>query len=289
MKSTLCLFVLIFVITSCISKTKPVTEARVKVIYVEKDKEILNQVLELFAEETNSPTSLLMVKLGTYFMETPYVAHTLEIGDEEQLVLNLRGLDCTTLVENCLALAKTIQSGEHTFEQFTKELKNVRYRSGKIDGYPSRLHYTTDWVFDNQQKKLVRNMSKEIGATPYPKEINFMSTHPDSYRQLKDSSHLVDIIVQKENDINSRQHFYIPEEKLAEVENQLVDGDIVGITTSIEGLDISHMGILMRKAGRIHLLHASSAAEKVVLSEETLEEYLMNSKSATGIMVARPL
>ncbi|MBW6536267.1 MAG: DUF1460 domain-containing protein [Mariniphaga sp.] len=260
-----------------------------KTVSTEEDKKILEQIFELFAEDTNSPTSILIVKLGTYFMETPYVAHTLEEGDEEQLVVNLRGLDCTTLAENCLAIAKTIQSGEHTFDQFTKELKNVRYRSGKIDGYPSRLHYTADWIFDNQQKKLVRNLSKEIGATPYPKEINFMSTHPDSYRHLKDSSHLVDIIVQKEKDINSRQHFYIPEEKLAEVEDQLMDGDIVGITTSVEGLDISHMGILVRKAGRIHLLHASSTAEKVVLSDETLEEYLLSSRSATGIMVARPL
>jgi hypothetical protein len=151
-----------------------------------------------------------MVKLGTWFMETPYVAHTLEKGDEEQLVVNLRELDCTTLVENCLAIAKTIQSGEHTFEQFTKELKNVRYRSGKIDGYPSRLHYTTDWIFDNQQKRLVKNLSKEIGATPYPKEINFMSTHPDSYRQLKDSSHLVEIIAQKEKTSTPVSIFIFP-------------------------------------------------------------------------------
>jgi hypothetical protein len=277
-----------FLLASCTFKGNSETE-EFKVISTEEDKEIVEQIFELFSEETQSPTSVLMVKLGTYFEGTPYVAHTLEKGDEEQLVVNLRGLDCTTLVENCLALAKTIQSDEHTFERFTKELKNVRYRSGKIDGYPSRLHYTTDWIFDNQQKKLVRNLSKEIGATPYPKEINFMSTHPDSYRQLKDSSKLLTIIVQKESDINSRQHFYIPEEKLAEVEDQLMDGDIVGITTSIEGLDISHMGILVRKAGRIHLLHASSAAEKVVLSDETLEEYLLSSKSATGIMVARPL
>ncbi|HDR52820.1 MAG TPA: DUF1460 domain-containing protein [Mariniphaga anaerophila] len=284
----LSLSVIYFLLTSCTFKGNVETE-KFKTVSTGEDKEILQQVLELFAEETSSPTSLLMVKLGTYFMKTPYIAHTLETADEEQLVVNLRGLDCTTLVENCLALAKTIQSGDHTFNQFTKELKNVRYRSGKIDGYPSRLHYTTDWIFDNQQKKLVRNLSKEIGATPYPKEINFMSTHPDSYRQLKDSSHLVEIIAQKEKDINSRQHFYIPEEKLAEVEDQLMDGDIVGITTSIEGLDISHMGILVRKAGRIHLLHASSSAEKVVLSDETLEEYLLNSKSATGIMVARPL
>jgi len=284
----LTLSVFYFLMASCTFKGNGETE-KFKIISTEEDKEIVEQIFELFAEETNAPTSVLMVKLGTYFEGTPYAAHTLEKGDEEQLVVNLRGLDCTTLVENCLALAKTIQSGDHTFKQFTKELKNVRYRSGKIDGYPSRLHYTTDWIFDNQQKKLVRNLSKEIGATPYPKEINFMSAHPDSYRQLKDSSHLVEIIAQKENDINSRQHFYIPEEKLAEVEDQLMDGDIVGITTGIEGLDISHMGILVRKAGRIHLLHASSSEEKVVLSEETLEEYLLSSKSATGIMVARPL
>ena len=282
------LSIIYLLLTSCTFKGNVETE-KFKTVSTQEDKEIVEQIFELFAEETNSPTSVLMVKLGTYFEGTPYVSHTLEKEGEEQLVVNLRGLDCTTLVENCLALSKTIQSGEHTFGQFTKELKNVRYRSGKIEGYPSRLHYTTDWIFDNQQKKLVRNLSKEIGATPYPKEINFMSTHTDSYQQLKDSSHLVQIIAQKENDINSRQHFYIPEEKLAKVENQLMDGDIVGITTSVDGLDISHMGILIRKGGRIHLLHASSAAEKVVLSEETLEEYLLNSKSATGIMVARPL
>jgi hypothetical protein len=107
--------------------------------------------------------------------------------------------------------------------------------------------------------------------------------------QLKESSLLVEIIAQKEDSINSRLHFYIPKEKPAEMENQLMDSDIVGITNSFNGLDISHMGILVRKAGPIHLLHASSSAEKVVLSEETLEEYLLNSKSAMGIMVARPL
>lgn len=284
----LSLFIFYLLLTSCTFKGN-VESDKFKTVSTGEDKEILEQIFELFADETNAPTSVLMVKLGTYFEGTPYVAQTLETGDEEQLIVNLRGLDCTTLVESCLALTKTIQSGEHSFEQFTKELKNVRYRNGIIDGYPSRLHYTTDWIFDNQQKKLVRNLSKEIGATPYPKEINFMSTHTDSYRQLKDSSELIEIIAQKEKDINSRQHFYIPEEKLAEVEAQLMDGDIVGITTSVDGLDISHMGILVRKAGRIHLLHASSAAEKVILSDETLEEYLLNSKSAMGIMVARPL
>ena len=278
---------LLFIFAACnSSQTK--AEEELPVIYQEEDKEILDQTLEIFSEEANTSMPVLMVKIGTYFTGTPYVAHTLET-EPEQLVVNLRGMDCTTFAENCLAIAKTIQSKNLTFEQFTEELKNVRYRNGRIDGYPSRLHYFSDWIFNNQQKKLIADVSKEIAATPYNKNIDFMSTHPDSYEQLKDSPALVEKIAELEKDINTRQLFYIPENKITEVEDKLMDGDIVGITTSVDGLDISHVGILVRKAGRIHLMHASSLAEEVVISEDTLENYLLKSKSATGIMVARPL
>jgi len=259
-----------------------------KIIYEQKDKEILNKVLQLLSEEKNTPTTTLMVKIGTFFKGTPYVAHTLEVTPE-QLVVNLREMDCTTYVENCLAIAKTIQSGKNTFEQFASELQKIRYRGGTIDGYPSRLHYFSDWIYDNQKKGLVKDISKEIANTPYNKTINFMSTHPAAYQQLKDNSQLVPIIAQQEKDISTRKMYYIPEDKLAEVENKLQEGDIVGITTNIKGLDIAHMGLLVRVNGRIHLLHESSVAEKVVVSKETLEDYLLNSKSATGIMVAQPL
>ena len=280
-------FIPLFLIFAACNSAQNSNEKELQVIYQQEDKEILEQVLELFAEDKESPTSLLMVKTGTYFLGTPYVAHTLETAPE-QLVVNLREMDCTTFAENCLAISKTIQSGKHSFEQFTKELKKIRYRNGEIDGYPSRLHYFSDWIFDNQQKRLLNDVSKEIAATPYDKEINFMSAHPESYPMLKDSNQLVEIITEQEKNINSRNLFYIPETKIAEVEDQLMDGDIVGITTNIDGLDISHVGILVRKAGRIHLMHASSLAKEVVVSEGTLEDYLLGSKSANGIMVARP-
>lgn len=282
------LLIPIFLLFAACNSAQNKTEDNLSVIYHEEDKEILEQVLEMFSEDTDSPTPLLLVKIGTYFSGTPYLAHTLET-EPEQLVVNLREVDCTTFAENCLAIAKTIQSENLTFNQFAKELRNVRYRNGKIDGYPSRLHYFSDWIFNNQQKKLVKDVSKDIAATPYNKEINFMSTHPDSYEQLKNNSELVKIIAQQEKDMNSRQLFYIPETKIAELENKLMDGDIVGITTTVKGLDITHVGILLRKSGRIHLMHASSLAEKVEVSDVPLEDYLMGSKSATGIMVARPL
>lgn len=286
MKSTLCLLVLLFTITSCSSKTKTVTETSVKAVYVEKDKEIFDQILRQFSAEKNASTVELMIKVGTCFIDSPYVANTLEL-EPEQLIVNLRELDCTTFAENCLAIARTIKSENLSFERFTKELQNIRYRNGIIDGYPSRIHYFSDWIFENDKRQLVKDVSKEIANTPYPLKVNFMSTHPESYAQLKDST-LIPIIAIKEQEISKREMYFIPEEKIAEFENQLKDGDIAGITTSIKGMDVSHVVILQWVGERIHILHASSAAQKVILSEETLEEYLKNSKSATGIMVARP-
>jgi len=256
--------------------------------FKEADKEIVEEVLGFYAAEKEAPSSDLMVMVASFFQGTPYVAFTLE-SEDEHLIINLRELDCTTFAENCLAISRTIQSEIPSFEQFAMELQHIRYRDGRIDGYPSRLHYFCDWIYNNQQKKLIRDVSREIAQRPLSKQIHFMSNHPESYRQLKDSALLVEAIAAQEKEISAREMFFIPESDIEEVEDQLMDGDIVGITTGIEGIAISHVGILVRKAGRMHLIHASSKAEKVVVSENTLEAYLLNSKSATGIMVARPL
>jgi hypothetical protein len=255
----------------------------------EEDKEILERILEIHKEDTELAMSELMVKVGRFFLDTPYVAHTLESGDEEKLIINLRELDCTTFAENCLALARTIRSGEHSLEKFAAELLSIRYRDGVLEGYPSRLHYFCDWIHNNEQMKLITNVPEDLPQQSFHRQIHFMSTHPDSYRQLREDSTLVAALAAQEKNISSREMHYIPETSLEQVENQLKDGDIVGITTSIDGLAIQHVGILVRVEDRIHLLHASSAAKEVVLSRGTLEDYLLNSKSATGIMLARPL
>jgi len=287
MKAGICLFLSIFVLTAYHSDTASSNEPLKGVVYLQKDKAIFEKILQQFTTEKNTPTADLILKVGTFFKETTYVAHTLEI-QPEQLVVNLRELDCTTFAESVLAIARTIKSEKPSFEQFAAELQNIRYRNGIIDGYPSRIHYFSDWIFENSNRNFIEDVSKEIAKNPYPLEVNFMSTHPASYIQLKDSS-LIPVIAKQEKEISSRRMFNIPEDKLAEFEHLLQDGDIVGITTTIKGMDVSHVGILVRQNGRIHILHASSTAKKVILSEETLEEYLKSSKSATGIMVARPL
>ena len=287
MKAGICLFLSIFVLTAFHSNTARSYEPLKGVVYLQKDKEIFEKILLQYSAEKNTPIAELVVKVGTFFKETPYVAHTLEI-QPEQLVVNLRELDCTTFAESVLAIARTVKSEKPSFEQYTNELRNIRYRNGKIDGYPSRIHYFSDWIFENNKRNFIKDVSEEIAKIPYPLKVNFMSTHPASYVQLKDSM-LIPVIAKQEKEISSRRMFYIPEDKLAEFEHHLQDGDIVGITTTIKGMDVSHVGILVRQNGRVHLLHASSTAKKVILSEETLEEYMKSSKSATGIMVARPM
>ena len=260
-----------------------------EIIAEPRDREIIDELVRQFPKERKTRTGELVLKVGLAFLDTPYVSHTLETEDSENLIVNLRGLDCTTFAENCLAIARMLKSGNHEFDQFTKELGFIRYRDGIRHGYPSRLHYFSDWIFNNSQKKLVKDVSKEIAHTIVPNRVSYMSSHPGNYIRLKNDSTLIPEIIRHENAITGRIAHYIPETKLKEFENKLKDGDIVGLTTNIKGMDISHVGILLWKNGHIHLLHASSVLRKVVVSEETLEEYLLKSKSATGIMVARPL
>lgn len=257
------------------------------VIFEPRDKEIVEVLLKKFAADTNTPTGELIIKIGRELLGTKYVAHTLE-KEPEQLVVNLRALDCTTFAENCLAIARTIKSGKLGFNQYLKILKNIRYRNGIINGYPSRVHYFSDWMYENSKNGILKEVSQEIANTRYPKTINYMSTHPESYRQLKNAAFIPDIVKQ-EKALSTRELFYIPEEKLAGFESLLKDGDIAGITTNIAGIDILHAIILIRIGGRIHLLHAPESGGKVLISDETLEEYLKRGKAANGIMVARPL
>jgi hypothetical protein len=221
---------------------------------------------------------------------TPYVGHTLEIDDtREQCVVVLTGLDCVTLFESSLGMARMIAKSRRTAPDLMREVTFTRYRSGKIDGYPSRLHYTSDWFHDNQKKGVVRLITDGLpGARPFVKKIDFMSTHPESYRQLKANPRLVPVIAAQEAEITRRQPAYLPLERVADAEKLLQTGDIVGITTSTAGLDCSHTGLCYRDGrGALRFLHASSLQKKVLL-DERLSDFLAKNSRNTGIMLARP-
>ncbi|HVO67018.1 MAG TPA: N-acetylmuramoyl-L-alanine amidase-like domain-containing protein [Syntrophales bacterium] len=229
----------------------------------------------------------LMLNVGKYFLGLPYIANTLETGGEETLVINLREFDCFTFVENVVVLARQIREGKVTFEEYGAALEKIRYRKGALKGYPSRLHYFSDWLRDNKEKGIVKDVTAEIGGKPILKEINFMTTHRADYPGLDD-----DQAYRKmgavEKSLSGRTMYHIPKAELKQSENAIIeDGDIIAAATSIEGLDVSHVGLAVSVRGRVHLLHASEAVKKVVISDDTLYLYLSKHKTMTGIMIGR--
>ena len=68
---------------------------------------------------------------------------------------------------------------------------------------------------------------------------------------------------------------------------KIKDGDILAITTNIKGLDVVHVGFAFWKSGKLHLLHASSIAKKVIEDPQSLYDYSKNKKAHTGVRAMR--
>ena len=283
------LFSIFFLIQACAQNQKTETSSlSSEISYTEKDAEIFADILSKYKDESDKPIATLIPEIGKYFIGQEYVAHTLEVNEEEKLIVNLRELDCTTYAENLLALARTIKSENQSFEQFAKEIEKIRYRDGKRDEYPSRLHYFSDWIYNNKENDLVTTPADSFG-NPFPNKVSFMSNNPDSYKHLKNNPDYISVIEQQEKKINEKSYFFIPKENIAEYEHLLKEGDIIGLTTSINGLDVAHVGVLVEQDGKLHLLHASQSKLKVEISDEPISSFLKPESKNTGIMIARPV
>ncbi|MDH6310408.1 hypothetical protein M2451_003294 [Dysgonomonas sp. PFB1-18] len=258
------------------------------VVYSKQDSVIYEKYIKEFKSERDKPLDELIVNTSKFFMGKPYVASTLEVSDKEQLIINLREFDCTTLVENSIALAKTIKSGDTSFGNYCRILKQIRYRDGEINGYLSRLHYTTDWIFENEKQNVFENISLKPGGKKVVQPVNFMSTHPNLYKHLKNSPSNIRELSNIEKEINKRDSYrIIPLAKIAAIEKGIENGNIITFATSIAGLDYSHMGIAYRQNGTMHFIHASSRAKQVVIETKTLLNYCKSSKNCTGISIFR--
>lgn len=230
----------------------------------------------------------LTLEIGQSFLGTPYVEKTLELPGEEKLVINLTGLDCTTYLETVVTMARIAKSGNLTFEGFEQELERLRYQDGVRKDYSSRLHYFSDWIYQNQQKGIIRDITQEIGGTLYPNQPTFMSENPRFYAQLSNPEFLK-AIKADEAEIAKRTYHFIPKAEIQSLEKNIQPGDLIAITTSMKNLDIVHVGFAIEKEGRIHLMHAGTGNMQVEISAKPLSEYLAANKSQSGIMVCRLL
>lgn len=225
------------------------------------------------------------IEWAKFFVGTPYKAATLEVGDDFRTVVNLSAFDCTTFVENVVAL---VFVDELTQTSFTKVLTQLRYRLGKPEGYSSRLHYFSEWITENEKKGFVVDITQNLGGIRIKKAIDFMTKHREFYPALEDTNNYKRLQQIEEKQSNSRR-YVIPKDKIAQCINEIKEGDIIAFATNIEGLDFVHLGIaiLGEQTGKVHLLHASSKQGAVVISQEPLVEYAKNRSDVSGIVVLK--
>jgi hypothetical protein len=253
------------------------SQTKDEAIFIKKNK------IELAATQSES-----IINIAKSFLETPYVASTLEINETEQLVCNLSELDCFTFDENVLTLYLTKKKNSNSYTDYQKILTQLRYRNNKIDGYASRLHYFTEWARQAEKNRFLQDITLEIGGETTNKKVCFMSKNQKLYPKITDEK-TITTIIKNEEKINKKPLSQIDKSKVASVESKIKEGDFIAMTSTIEGLDCNHVGIAIMVNSRIHLLHASSTLKKVVISEKPLAEYLQGIKKDAGIMVLRVL
>ena len=258
-------------------------------VYTPQDRAIFNDYIATFGVKRDLPMNQLVLETGFYFLETPYVNYTLEAtSPNEKLIINLRELDCTTFTETCLALARTLKSNDISFERYAKELMNLRFRGGILDGYASRLHYFSEWLYDNVQLGTIEDITLKANGINFPVTLNLMTRVAKNYPQLADTTVLKQIS-DIEAVLSNRKYYYIPKDRLHSAKPFIQDGDILSMTVSGKGMDIMHMGFAVHIDDKLHFIHASSTNKRVVITQVPFEEYLTGIKQNTGIMIARPL
>lgn len=233
----------------------------------------------------------LMEYFGMQFVGTPYVAHTLDMNKEESLVINTRQLDCTTFVENVVALTLCAEQKKCGFGDYCRMLQTIRYRNGRV-GYTSRLHYFTEWMSDNKAKGIVDYV--ETSKAPFTSvqnvKVNYMTEHYTAYGMLKLHPEWLNEIGEMEKRLTGLSFRYIPKTSINNsqlLRETIHTGDIIAILTNKKGLDTSHIGIAVWKKDGLHLLNASQIHKKVVLEPMLFKDYMMKHPSQIGIRVCR--
>jgi hypothetical protein len=234
--------------------------------------------------------------VGQALVGTRYKHFTLEIDNRiESPSVNFQGMDCWTFFEIALGFARMLNEPESNWtpERLLHYIEMDRYRGGECTGeYLSRLHYLEDWLYDNDRRGLVQDMTRDLGGRSMPHSAREMSSGWRHYRYLASNRSLLGPLARMESSVSSRPLYQIPKDRVAAIEPKLRSGDVIGIISHDGRLySTAHVGLALRtKDGVLHFMHASSPSNygRVIVDSE-LSKYLYRYRSDSGILVARPL
>lgn len=300
MKKILTLFCIVLLV-ACAPETKKTIDFESKLsphqemMYVHIMGDISDRINdEHLGKVEKIPTAELVMYFAEEMLGTRYVSYTLE-QEPEDLRVYLDSTDCILFVELCCCFAYTAKGIMLTPDSYEKgyepspallcnNIQQMRYRGGIIDGYSSRVHYTSEWIQQNEARGIMREISNRLGEE-YDEPFYFMSTHPDYYRQLQnDSLQMANIIEVEKRLTAAKPYYFVPQESLQkpEIISQIKSGDIVAFLDTADGLDLAHVALAYEYNGEMHFIHASYRAKRVIIEEKTLADY-----AANGIRIVR--
>lgn len=258
-------------------------------IYEKEDSIFIERIIRDMSARNCRNKGDRLLDIAERFLGCNYVSGTLENGEKEPLYISCSKLDCTTFVELVLAIGVTMDRKENTFADVCRNLEKIRYRNGVRNGYASRLHYISWWISDSIKQEYIEEVTHCNISRKYVLNLSFMSKNPQNYEMLKEAPELRKEIETYEIPFRNIKTDYIPKEFLNRSKDELPieNGDIIALTTAIEGLDVTHMGFAFWQDGKLHLLHASSGKGKVIRDSDELYIYQQKRKSQTGIRVFR--
>lgn len=255
------------------------------IIYEKEDSIFIEKTIARHPIEKYATTGERVIEIAKEFIGQEYVAGTLDRSSNEPLFISCRQLDCTTFAELVLAMAIC---KEKDFASVCRLVEQIRYRNGIRNGYTSRLHYISWWITDSAKQGMIEEIETELHTAEQILNLCFMSHNHSRYKQLQEDKERIETIEEYEKPFRNRTIRYIPKESINEnIEGHIKDGDIITIVTATDGLDVSHMGFAIHDKGRVHLIHASSSAGKVICDTTSLGEYLKKRKSHLGIRIFR--
>lgn len=234
------------------------------------------------------------IAVGLALVGTPYVNYTLEIDDHiEAPSVNLNGLDCWTFYESSLAFARMLRAYDppYTPQKMLSMIEIERYRGGKSNGvYTTRLHHLEDLYQDNQKRGLMDDMTRQLGGVRIYRNVREMQVAWKSYRYLRNNPSLRPEMARIENRITAMPVFHVPKSRVAAIEPQLRNGDVISITSTGDGGYTQHVGLIYKDRGGVaRFVHASSKkGVRAVTIDSRISGYLAASSGRAGILVGRP-
>ncbi|MDP2361013.1 MAG: DUF1460 domain-containing protein [bacterium] len=199
------------------------------------------------------PGPATLVELGRGLLGTPYLKGALR-GPKDPatgLVLSLEQVDCMILLEWLLA-GNTLagRPGAGRADSLARALLQVRFRHGRAN-HLERHHFFGDWLDSG------------------PRLVDAGPSFRGSERRVLDLNRGAAKPWVKGLPCRRQELWWVP--PAAGTLDSLRDGDLIGLWAAKPGLDVTHVGIIVREEGRVMLLNASSRAMRVRL--EPLAEH----------------